>query len=202
MEDDSSGCEKDKVRGSTQETEGAVNCVWMESWEATGNDKGLLRWCSGIESTCQCRRCGFDPWVRKVPWRRKWQPTPVFLPGKFHRQGSLVGYWPWGCKESDTTEWLITHTHGHTHTHRGNDKHRRQVQRTIRGNAKKIPLFAEFGNFFKMPFVPLKCLLMIYISYLRVPVSLSVTVESVHTYWLQKWSWLCFQFGLPTWCSW
>ena len=117
MEDDSSGCEKDKVRGSTQETEGAVNCIWMESWEATGNDKGLLRWCSGIESTCQCRRCGFDPWVRKVPWRRKWQPTPVFLPGKFHRQGSLVGYWPWGCKESDTTEWLITHTHGHTHTH-------------------------------------------------------------------------------------
>ena len=40
------------------------------------------------------------------PWRRKWQPTPVFLPGKFHGQSSLVGCSPWGCKESDTTEWL------------------------------------------------------------------------------------------------
>ena len=43
-------------------------------------------------------------------WRRKWQPTPIFLPGESHRQRSLVGYSPWGCKESDTTEWL-THTH-------------------------------------------------------------------------------------------
>ena len=49
----------------------------------------------------------FDPWVRKVPWRRKWQPTPVFLPGKFHGQQSLVGYSPWGHKETDTAE----HTH-------------------------------------------------------------------------------------------
>ena len=43
----------------------------------------------------QCRRrrrCGFDPWVRKIPWRRKWQPTPVFLPGESHGQRSLVGY--------------------------------------------------------------------------------------------------------------
>ena len=41
-------------------------------------------------------------------WRRKWQPTPVFLPGEFHRQRSLVGYSPWNCKESDMTEWLIS----------------------------------------------------------------------------------------------
>ena len=46
----------------------------------------------------------FHPWVRKIPWRRKWQPTPVFLPGKSHRQRSLVGYSPWGHKELDTTE--------------------------------------------------------------------------------------------------
>ena len=52
----------------------------------------LPRWCSGKESTCQCRKLGFDPWVRNIPWRRKWQPTPVFLPGKSHRQRSLVGY--------------------------------------------------------------------------------------------------------------
>ena len=50
---------------------------------------------------------GFDPWVRKIPWRRKWQPTPVFFPGEFHGQRSLVGYSPWGRKESDTTEQLI-----------------------------------------------------------------------------------------------
>ena len=42
---------------------------------------------------------GFNPWVGKIPWRRKWQPTPVFLPGKSHGQKSLVGYSPWGCRE-------------------------------------------------------------------------------------------------------
>jgi len=62
---------------------------------------------SGKEPTCQCRRCKrceFDPWLRKIPWRRVWQPTPVFLPGEFHGQRSLAGYSPLGCKESDTTE--------------------------------------------------------------------------------------------------
>ena len=49
---------------------------------------------------------GFDPWVGKIPWRRKWQPTPVFLPGKSHGWRSLVGYSPWGHKESGTTKWL------------------------------------------------------------------------------------------------
>ena len=48
----------------------------------------------------------FDPWVGKIPWRRKWQSTPVLLPGKSHGQRSLVGYSPWGRKESDTTEPL------------------------------------------------------------------------------------------------
>ena len=43
----------------------------------------------------------FDPWVRKIPWRMKWQPTPVSLPEKSHRQRSLVGYRPWGYKVSD-----------------------------------------------------------------------------------------------------
>ena len=44
------------------------------------------------------RRYGFDPWVRKIPWRRKWEPIPVFLPGKSHGQRSLVGHSPWSCK--------------------------------------------------------------------------------------------------------
>jgi len=62
---------------------------------------------SGKEPICQCRRhkrLGFDPWVGKIPWRRAWQPTPVFLPGEFHGQRSLVGYSLKGCKEVDTTE--------------------------------------------------------------------------------------------------
>ena len=50
------------------------------------------------------KRCGFDPWVGKIPWRRAWQATPVFLPGESHGQSSLVGYSLWGRKESDTTE--------------------------------------------------------------------------------------------------
>ena len=48
-----------------------------------------------------------DPWIRKIPWRKAWKPPPVFLPGEFWGQRSLVGYSPWGDKESDTTEWLI-----------------------------------------------------------------------------------------------
>ena len=47
---------------------------------------------------------GLIPGVRKIPWRRAWQPTPVFSPGEFHGQRSLVGYSPWGCKESDMTK--------------------------------------------------------------------------------------------------
>ena len=67
----------------------------------------LPKWCSGKESACQCRRCkscGYNPRVGKIPCRRKWQPTPALLPGKFHGQRSLVGYSPWGGKESDMTE--------------------------------------------------------------------------------------------------
>ena len=79
---------------------------------------GLLHWqvdslplChNGKKSTCQWRRhkrCGLDPWLRKTLWSRKWQPTPVFLPGKFHGQRSLGGCHLWDPKEPDMTE----HTH-------------------------------------------------------------------------------------------
>ena len=67
--------------------------------------EGLPRWLRSNESACQCRRYRrhrFDPWVGKIPWRRKWQPTPVFLPGKLHGQRSLTGY-SHGFAESDTT---------------------------------------------------------------------------------------------------
>ena len=51
-----------------------------------------------VKNCLQCRRPGFDSWVEKIPWRRKWQHTPVFLPGKSHGQRSLVVYSPWGHK--------------------------------------------------------------------------------------------------------
>ena len=53
-----------------------------------------------------------DPWVRENPWKRTWQPTPIFLPGESHEQRSLAGYIPWGCKESDTTELAGMHVSG------------------------------------------------------------------------------------------
>ena len=65
-----------------------------------------------IAARRQCRRPGFNSWVRKIPWRRKWQPTPVFLPGESHGRRNLVGYIsPWGHKESDTTERLYLLTY-------------------------------------------------------------------------------------------
>jgi len=68
------------------------------------------------------RRCEFNPWIRKTLWRRKRQPTPVFLPRKFHGQKSLIGYNPRGPKESDMTENMV-HTHRHTHTDTHTDTH-------------------------------------------------------------------------------
>jgi len=68
---------------------------------------GFLGGAIGKKSTCQYRRRrrhGFDPWVREIPWSGKWRTTPVFLPGQFHGQRGLVGYSPWGHKESDMTE--------------------------------------------------------------------------------------------------
>ena len=73
----------------------------------------LPRWHNDQESACQCKRCrkcGLDPWFRRIPWHRKWQPTPVFLPRKFHGQGSLVGYSPWGSQR-------VGHDRAHIHIH-------------------------------------------------------------------------------------
>ena len=60
---------------------------------------GLPWWLRGKESICQCRIYGFDSWVGKIPWRKKWQPTPVFLPGKSHGRGACN---PWGHKKLNT----------------------------------------------------------------------------------------------------
>ena len=73
----------------------------------SGKASGLPGGISGKETTCQCRRLKghvFDPWVRKSPLRRAWQPSPVFLPGESHGQRSLADYSPWGRQDSDITE--------------------------------------------------------------------------------------------------
>ena len=75
---------------------------------------GLPWWLRGLSVCPQCGRPGFDPWIGKIPWRRKWQPTSVFLPGESQGQRSLVGYSPWVHKELDTTErlnWTEHHIH-------------------------------------------------------------------------------------------
>ena len=75
-------------------------CIEMtaESYAAIGifiHTNGLPWWLRWLSILLQRRRPGFDSWVGKSPWRREWQPTPVFLPGEFHPQRSLVGYSPW-----------------------------------------------------------------------------------------------------------
>ena len=88
---------------------GTLGDFWISLQEGLGGGAG------GRESACQGwrhRRCGFDPWVGKIPWRRKWQSTPVFLPRESHGQKSLAGYSLWGHKESDTTE-VTEHTHSY-----------------------------------------------------------------------------------------
>ena len=79
--------------------------------------KGFPGGTRGKEPAYQCRRrkrCGFDPWVGKIPWKRAWKPTPVFLPGKSRGQRSLVSYSPRGGKESDATK----HKHDGLNYHR------------------------------------------------------------------------------------
>ena len=89
---------------------GAERVTWqVESWFPTSlalwftHYLGLPWWLRWYSACLQCGRPGCEPWVRKMPWRRKWQPTLALLPGKPHGWRSLVGYSPWGRKESDTT---------------------------------------------------------------------------------------------------
>ena len=70
--------------------------------------QGFLGSSAGEKSACKCRRPWFHSWVRKFPWRKDRLPTPVFLPGEYLWTEELVGYSPWGRKESDMTEWLST----------------------------------------------------------------------------------------------
>ena len=69
-------------------TYSGILAFWLSQWP----------WFSGKQSACQYRRCRFNPCVRKIPWRRKWEPTPVFLPGEFHGHWGLADYSLWGHK--------------------------------------------------------------------------------------------------------
>ena len=75
----------------------------------------LSQWRRWYRICLQCKRPEFDPWVRKIPWRREWQPTPVCLPGESHGLRSLVGYSPWGCKESDMNEHTLLYYYPYKH---------------------------------------------------------------------------------------
>ena len=65
--------------------------AWLSDWTTDGK-----------ESAWSCERPGFNPWIRKMPWKRKWQPTSVFLPGELHGQKSLTGYSPWDSPGKNT----------------------------------------------------------------------------------------------------
>ena len=86
----------------------ADSWTWLGDWTQQTDTTITFGQCGGKESSCQCRRLkgtGLNPRARKSPWR-KWQPTPVFLPGESRGQGSLVHYSPWGHKEPDKTKRL------------------------------------------------------------------------------------------------
>ena len=93
------GKQPSEVCGSSPNYKASLKC--LQKATRIFLDTGINRlpwWLSGKEPACQCRRHGLDSWVRKIPWRRRWQPTPVFLPGKSHGQRSLAGYRPWVCR--------------------------------------------------------------------------------------------------------
>ena len=107
---------------------------------------GFLGGSSGKESACQCKRCkrhGVDPWVEKIPWRRAWQPTPVFFPRKPHGQRSLVG-----CKQSMRLQ-RVRHNGGHTSYHASFVKEPRVSNRDISGFMDKESSTSETKGFWR-----------------------------------------------------
>ena len=97
--------------GITDSMDVSLSELWelvmdREAWRAAihGFARSRTRLSDWTELIRGTGRCRFDPWVGKIPWRKKWQPTPVFLPGKSYGQMCLAGYRPWRRKELDTTE--------------------------------------------------------------------------------------------------
>ena len=92
------------MEGESQMINAPSSVTWMDRFLSRFNHLFRRLWASPVAPwwrnclQCRCKRCRFNSWVGKIPWRRKWQPTPVFLPGKSHGERSLVGYSPWGQK--------------------------------------------------------------------------------------------------------
>ena len=89
------------VPGSSALKESPCNAGDPDLTSGSGRTPGEgtgYSWASLVAQILQCRRPGFDPWVGMFPWRRAWQPTPVFLPGESHGQRSLVDYNSWGSQ--------------------------------------------------------------------------------------------------------
>ena len=103
-----------RVRALRLEVRKAFGVISWDSliWEMVRVRVGFPSGISGKEPACQCRRCGFDPWVGKIPWRRTWQPTPLFLPRESHGQRSLAGYSPCSCRVRQNWSNLAHNVHG------------------------------------------------------------------------------------------
>ena len=120
--------------------------------------KGLPGGASGKEPAYQRKRLEkhrFNPRDRKTPWRRQWQPAPIFLPGESLVQRNLSGYSPWGRKESDTTEATQhARTHAHTHTHTANKNYSPETCRIVSDFTKLKKLALCKKAFLKNPTLP------------------------------------------------
>ena len=95
----------DAICKETRREKGGVFWRYLEQ-EASGQmQESMNRVCTASVGLClQCKRPMFDPWVRKIPWKREWLSTPVFLSGESHGQRSLAGHSPGGHKDSDAIE--------------------------------------------------------------------------------------------------
>ena len=95
------------------------------------------------ESACNVGVPGFNPWVRKIVWRREWQLTPAVLPGKFHGQKNLVSYSPWSCKELDMTQQLTLLLHCCKDTSSGNQGFNMRILRTYSSTPSSVFLIVS-----------------------------------------------------------
>ena len=97
---------------------GSYGSIFLFFKESPYYFPGFSRWLSGKESACQCRKFGSNLWMEKILWRREWQPTPEFLPGKSHGQRRLAVYSPWSCKRV-RHNWVTEHPCLYTVLHSG-----------------------------------------------------------------------------------
>ena len=131
----------------------AANGIVSFFFMAEYSTAGLSWWLSGIESTCQCRRQGFKPWVGNICWRRKWQPTPVFLSRKSHGQRRLADLQSMGSQKSQTRLKQLNnrtshcvHTTPMTHSPVGGPAGCSRVLDAVNTAAMKMELPCAFVN--------------------------------------------------------